>query len=53
MQNQSLIDTIGKGSQDPSTEVQLKDGIEMLVPLIIKLQNAFSMMQSRGNISLP
>ena len=36
----SLIDT----EVDPSQEVQLKDGIEVLVPLIIKLQNAFSMM---------
>ena len=29
------------------------DGIEVLVPLIIKLQNAFSMIKARNIIELP
>ncbi len=31
----------------------VNDGLDNLVPLIIKLQNAFNMMESRSTIELP
>ncbi len=34
-------------------EVKLADGIESLVPLIIKLQSAFSMIKTPNSIELP
>jgi len=34
-------------------EAKLLDGIESLVPLIIKLQSAFSMIKTPNSIELP
>ncbi len=36
-----------------STENGPSDGMELLVPLIIKLQNAFSAIKTKSSIELP
>ena len=36
-----------------STEMSPGDGMELLVPLIIKLQNAFSAIKTKSSIELP
>ena len=47
--NQTRVTT-----QAPKVQQEvLEDGIETLVPLIIKLQNAFSMIKARNAIELP
>ena len=48
---QNRINTKPKSNE--SQPESLQDGIDVLVPLIIKLQNAFSMIKARNDIELP